>query len=64
VGLRSPHRVGRYGVDLDALDGVAVPALAPEERAVYLIGEIGKMECLSRARSPTPSQGCSTRPVP
>jgi nucleoside-triphosphatase THEP1 len=32
VGLRSPHRVGRYGVDLDALDAVAVPALAPEER--------------------------------
>ena len=49
MGLRSPHRVGRYGVDLDALDAVAVPALAPEERAVYLIGEIGKMECLSRA---------------
>jgi|SRR5467141_796215 len=49
VGLRSPDRVGRYGVDLNALDAVAVPALAPEEGAVYLIDEIGKMECLSGA---------------
>jgi len=49
VGLRSPHRVGRYGVDLAALDAVAVPALAVEEGAVYLIDEIGKMECLSQA---------------
>ncbi len=49
VGLRSPHRVGRYGVDLDALDAVAVPALELDERAIYLIDEIGKMECLSRA---------------
>jgi len=49
VGLRSPNRVGRYGVDLGALNAVAVPALAPEEGAVYLIDEIGKMECLSGA---------------
>jgi len=51
VGLRSPNRVGRYGVDLDALNAVAVPALALEERAIYLIDEIGKMECLSGAFS-------------
>ena len=37
VGLRSPNRIGRYGVDLDALNAVAVPALALEERAIYLI---------------------------
>ena len=49
VELRSPHRVGRYGVDLAALESVAVPALAPDEQAIYLIDEIGKMECLSRA---------------
>ena len=49
VGLRSPNRVGRYGVDLDALNAVAVPALTLEERAIYLIDEIGKMECLSGA---------------
>lgn len=49
VGLRSHHHVGRYGVDLDALNAVAVSALALEERAIYLIDEIGKMECLSGA---------------
>jgi nucleoside-triphosphatase len=31
------------------LDAVAVPALALDEQAMYLIDEIGKMECLSRA---------------
>jgi nucleoside-triphosphatase len=49
VDLRSPNRVGRYGVDVEALDAVAVPALAVDEGAVYLIDEIGKMECLSGA---------------
>jgi nucleoside-triphosphatase len=49
VALRSPHRVGRYGVDIATLEAVAVPTLALDERAIYLIDEIGKMECLSRA---------------
>jgi nucleoside-triphosphatase len=49
IGLRSPHKVGRYGVDVGALDAVGVPALALDERAISLIDEIGKMECLSRA---------------
>src|SRR5438270_2405121 len=49
VGLRSTDRVGRYGVDVGALDAVAVPALALEEGAIYLVDEIGKMECLSGA---------------
>jgi len=47
VSSRSPHRIGRYGVDVAALERVAVPALALDERAVYLVDEIGKMECLS-----------------
>ena len=49
VSSRSPDRVGRYGVDLGALERVALPALALDERAVYLVDEIGKMECLSSA---------------
>ena len=49
VSSRSPDRVGRYGVDVGALERVAVPALALDERAVYLIDEIGQMECLSSA---------------
>jgi nucleoside-triphosphatase len=47
VRIRSPHRVGRYGVDLRALDEL-LGCLEPEEpRAVSLVDEIGKMECLS-----------------
>ncbi len=41
-------RVGKYGVDVSALDGVVGSALAPDATvAVYLVDEIGKMECLS-----------------
>ena len=40
--------VGRYGVDLEAIDSLAVPALTSDEQVdLYLIDEIGKMECLS-----------------
>jgi len=49
ISSRSPYRVGRYGVDLSALERIALPALALDERAVYLVDEIGKMECLSSA---------------
>lgn len=49
VSLRSEDRVGRYGVDLRALERVALPALALDDRAIYLVDEIGKMECLSSA---------------
>ncbi len=42
----SPHRVGRYSVDVDAFERIALPELArPAE--VFLIDEIGKMECFS-----------------
>ncbi|OGO53291.1 MAG: hypothetical protein A2148_09220 [Chloroflexi bacterium RBG_16_68_14] len=49
VGIRGPYRVGRYGVDVAALEQVGVPAI---ERAVasghlVVIDEIGKMELLS-----------------
>ena len=48
VGIPSPHRVGRYGVDLAALARFAASALDPAARPdLYLVDEIGKMECLS-----------------
>ncbi len=48
VGLRSPHRVGRYGVDVEGLDRFldSIPWLAPGAGLV-VIDEIGKMECCS-----------------
>src|SRR5437660_2457645 len=48
VAIRSGHRVGRYGVDLAALEGIVDSALDPRDPVeVYLVDEIGKMECLS-----------------
>ena len=40
-------RVGKYGVDVAALDAVIDTALAPRGVDVHLVDEIGKMECLS-----------------
>lgn len=49
--LRGPHRVGQYGVDLDALERVGVPAIqaAVSSGRLAVIDEIGKMELLSPA---------------
>jgi nucleoside-triphosphatase len=48
VSLRSSERVGRYGVDVAPLDAAAAGALDPGSGAdVYLVDEIGRMECLS-----------------
>jgi nucleoside-triphosphatase len=53
VNISSPHRVGRYKVDLDDLEQVGVKAVlrAVEQRdvALVVIDEIGKMELLSAA---------------
>ena len=41
-------RVGKYGVNLADLDGIAVPAMTPSDpEQVVIIDEIGKMECFS-----------------
>ena len=41
-------RVGRYGVDVAAIDAVAARLLAPDpDVQLYLVDEIGRMECLS-----------------
>lgn len=48
VGFPGRVRVSRYGVDVAAIDAAVERALALEPvRPVYLVDEIGKMECLS-----------------
>jgi len=48
VAFRGPHRVGKYGVDVALVDEVADSVLAASPPAdLYLVDEIGKMECLS-----------------
>jgi len=49
VGLDSPYRVGRYGVDLENFDRLALPTLTIPGADLLVIDEIGKMECFSRA---------------
>jgi len=49
TGIRSPHRVSKYGVDVEALDRVGVSALlqAAQQCDLVVIDEIGKMELFS-----------------
>ena len=49
VSFPGPARVGKYGVDVRAIDELAL-ALDPQRGAdTYLVDEVGKMECLSSA---------------
>jgi nucleoside-triphosphatase len=50
VDHESPVRVGRYGVDVDTFERIALPALA-RPRGVLVVDEVGKMELSSRAFS-------------
>jgi nucleoside-triphosphatase len=48
VDLPGPPRVGRYGVDLQAFERVALPALRPPKTGgVVVVDELGKMELAS-----------------
>ena len=47
VDFAGPPRVGKYGVDLDALERLAIPALRAPPRALVVIDELGKMELAS-----------------
>ncbi len=48
VDFPGPRRVGKYGVDVAVIDEMAPAALSLDKPAdIYLVDEIGKMECLS-----------------
>src|SRR5207253_8792672 len=47
VGFRSRARVGRYGVNLEAFERLALPELARRDVDLIVVDEIGKMECSS-----------------
>ena len=49
INIHSPHRVGKYGVDIDSLDRAGVSALnrATEEGDLIVVDEIGRMELFS-----------------
>lgn len=48
IDIRSRKRVGRYGVNLQDIEAIAVPAMVPaDDRVIVVVDEIGKMECFS-----------------
>jgi nucleoside-triphosphatase len=47
VDLRGPPRVGKYGVDLQAFERLALPAVEPPAGGAIVIDELGKMELAS-----------------
>jgi nucleoside-triphosphatase len=47
VDVGGPARVGKYGVDVAAVEAAATSALATDRAELYLVDEIGRMECLS-----------------
>jgi nucleoside-triphosphatase len=49
VNIQSPHKVGKYGVDLNAFESYLNSAdLLGSPAPVIIIDEIGKMECYSK----------------
>jgi nucleoside-triphosphatase len=51
IDHRKEYRVGRYGVDVDRFEAIALPALdrALQEKKLIVIDEIGRMELFSQA---------------
>jgi nucleoside-triphosphatase len=48
VGIRGHFKVGKYGVDIAGFEEDVVPILdAQSDAEIFIIDEIGKMECLS-----------------
>ncbi len=49
INFMGPHRVGKYGVDVENLQRLALPAMeARPDVGLIVVDEVGKMECLSR----------------
>jgi nucleoside-triphosphatase THEP1 len=49
VRIGGRARVGRYGVDVAGFEGLVLPLLEPVTASLYVIDEIGRMECFSQA---------------
>lgn len=49
VNIKSPYKVGRYGVDVSEFEKSVVPVIDINHRdaELFIIDEIGKMECFS-----------------
>jgi nucleoside-triphosphatase len=46
--VKSRFKVGKYGVNLEDIDQIAVPSMIPTHRdEIVVVDEVGKMECCS-----------------
>jgi len=45
--IGSEFRIRRYGVSIENIESIAVPSIAPVDRNIIILDEIGKMECFS-----------------
>jgi len=46
--IRSEYRVGKYGINIEDIDNIAIPSIMPRGKdVIVVIDEIGKMECFS-----------------
>jgi len=46
--IRSEYRVGKYGINIEDIDTIAIPSIIPRGKdEIVVIDEIGKMECFS-----------------
>ena len=64
VDFPGPHRVGKYGVNLENFHRVALPALEVRPGVdLIVVDEVGKMECLS-ARFVAAMERLWAAPVP
>jgi nucleoside-triphosphatase len=48
VDVKSPHKVSKYGVDLEVLERFVAETLSPARADVVFVDEIGKMEISSK----------------
>lgn len=45
--ISSEYHIRRYGVSIENIESIAVPAITPKGDQVIILDEIGKMECFS-----------------
>lgn len=45
--IKSDFHIRRYGVSIKNIEMLAVPSIAPRNRHIIILDEIGKMECFS-----------------
>ncbi len=47
--IKSPFHIRRYGVSIENIESIAIPAILPRNANIIVLDEIGKMECFSEA---------------